>query len=127
MPTHARRHAERDGQYAEGSTCFMLTKPVTAHLLDEQITAEMGWRNRAGVVVEGDPSTASEDSPVFMWVLRADVDHNTVKRVVTAHQGVEDDSDDEFDALVAKAQSGEDLSAHETQAALRLLLLRGTR
>lgn len=127
MTTHAKRHKERDDEAGEGSLCFLLTKPVTLHVLDTEITAEMGWRKNAGLVVEGDALAAAEDHPVAIWVLRTDVDPNAVKRVVTAHQEVEGPTFEstELDALRQKVSAGDALDADEVQAAVRLLLLRG--
>jgi hypothetical protein len=124
MVTSIKRDSERDGEHGKGSLAFSVTKPVVLHLLDEEITKAHGWRKDSGLVAEGDPASASEDSPVTVWVLRADAETNTVRKAVTAHQGVEDVSD-EVAPLRAKAQSGEDLSADEMQVAIRLLLTRG--
>lgn len=127
MTTHAKRHKERDGEAGEGSLCFLLTKPVTAHALDDEITTEMGWRKNAGLVIEGDAQSAAEDHPIALWVLRTDVDPNAVKRAVTAHQEVEGPTFDsaELDALRAKVAAGDPLSGEDIATAVRLLLLRG--
>lgn len=127
MPA-SKRLAERDGEVAEGALAFEITKAVTLDLLDDQITEAMGWRKQAGLVAEGDPTTASPESPVVVWVLRDDVEVNTVRKAVTAYQEVETPASatpDEFNLLREKIASGEDLSVAEMQAALRLLLTRG--
>lgn len=123
MPTHAKRDSERDEEQP-GSLAFVISKPVVLHDLDVEITKAHGWRKDAGLVCEGDPSTASEQDPVTIWVLRDDAETNTVKKAVTAHQGVED-APDELAALREKASTDEALTSDEMQMAIRLLLTRG--
>lgn len=126
MTTYARRDAERDGERGEGSLCFRLTKPVVLHELDEEVTAEMGWRKPAGLVTEGDPLNASEENYVSVWVLRPDVDANAVKRAVTAHQGVKaaEAASDVLTGLREQVAQGQPLSESDLQTAVRLLLTR---
>ena len=124
----AKRNKARDGEH-EQALAFTLTAPVhdlagLSALLSEQ----MGWRKDSGLVGEGDLVTASEDTPATLWVLRSDVDAHAVRRAVSAYQEVEADTSlqDEFSVLAAKAATGEDLTDEEMQAAVRLLLTRGT-
>lgn len=128
MVSASKRLPERDGEHGPGSLAFEVTKPVLLNILDGEITEAMGWRKQAGLVAEGDTTTASAEHPAVVWVLRGEVDSRTVKQAVTAHQGVEAPAsdDEEFDRLSAKARAVLDLTAAEVQTALRLLLTRGT-
>jgi hypothetical protein len=120
MPTHAKRLSERDEEH--GGVAFALTKSVDFAKLDAELTSEMGWRNLAGLIAEGDASEASEDNPVVVWVVRTDVDTNTFKRVVTAHDPAPQDTP--WMRLLTKAQGDEDLTDDEVREAIKLLLVR---
>jgi hypothetical protein len=122
---NSKRIAERDEEQP-GSACFEVYKPFDPEVLDDELTAEMGWRRNAGLAIEGDPTEASEEAPVTVWVLRGDeVDTSAVKRVVTAHRRPEGNTGvTEWDILVAKAREGDDFTDEQMASALRALLLR---
>ena len=122
---NSKRIPERDEEQP-GGAAFEVYKPFDPEILDDQLTAEMGWRKNAGLAIEGDPATASDEAPVVVWVLRgSEVDTSAVKRVVTAHSRPEGDTGvSEWDTLVAKAREGEDFSDEEMVSAMRTLLKR---
>ena len=121
-----KRLPERDREH-DGAVAFTVTKAVDLESLAEQIKIAHGWRKDLGLVAEGDPAAASPEKPVVLWVLRSEASTDTVRRVVTAHEGTEAQvfEDDEVTALRAKVDAGQDLTASEIQTALRLILTRG--
>lgn len=124
MSVKIRRNEDRDGEIGEGSVAFSLTVPVDPALLDTELSAEMNWRKDGGIVVEGDPSWASEDEPVTLWVMRDDVDAKVLQRVVSAHERPEEPEEAPLAAYTRRAAEGDTFDADEVQEILRLLLLR---
>lgn len=123
MSVKIRRNEERDGEIGEGSVAFSLTKPVDPALLDTELSAEMNWRKDGGLVVEGDPSWASEGDPVTLWVMRDDVDAKVLQRVVSAHERPEQPEEDPLEVFREKARAGEDFDPEEIQTLLRAMVL----
>lgn len=120
----ALRDNERDDEPAKGAVAFTVTTPVDPAVLDADLTKRMKWRKPGGIVTDGDPSAASEDEPVTVWVLRDDVEAATFRAAVNAHQVPEEPEGDPLEALREKARDGDNLTGPEIQEALRLLLLR---
>lgn len=118
--TYARRHDERDQDH-EGSVAFEVTKPIRLDQLDAELAAQLGLEPGIGMSAEGNLATASEETPVTVWVHLPDVKLNDFRKVVNTHEP-EPTQADLLAELRAKAADGKDLTGKEIQQAVRLLL-----
>lgn len=115
-----------EGDYVpDGSIAFEVTKPFNPSQLDAELTEGHNWRNPAGLEIDGDPATASEEAPVIVRIVRGeDANTNTVKRIINDHEPEPEYEPTEANTLeeLAAAVVERDLTESEQQRALRLLL-----
>lgn len=119
---HSKRLQGRDGEFGDASIAYEVTTPVVLHKLDAEIVADQGWKKEAGLVAEGDISSASADNPITIWVLRGgELPAARFHSVIAAHDPSPDP--DPLDAVRTKLEKGEALTPEETTQTLRQLLL----
>lgn len=124
MVAEAKRLSKRDDEVAPGAVAYAVTKPVTLEALSAGLREEFG--NAMGVTVEGDPSAASEEHPVTVWVSGGEITPNDFKRVLKEHHGADEPrTATERPSFLDKPQD-EPFTDDEIQQALRYLLERGS-
>lgn len=123
----ARLVQDRNGEFGEASVAFVVSVPVDLERLDAELTRELGWPERVGLVAEGDVSVASEAQPVIVWALGvSEIDEAALRQVVVEHDPTPDPAvageAGHFAALLDKAQRDENFTKDEMQMVVRLLL-----
>jgi hypothetical protein len=110
------RHPEGDVEDVVSS--YRVFKPFVPHVLDEELATELG-RTKVDIAFDGDPTTASEQDPVIIYIPH-DIPVKQVTRILAAHDAT--DTADPLADIKEKLRRNEGLEGSEIGAVLKFLL-----